>query len=410
MKFPVAPFEVRSFRFQWPADLLTSWAFEMETLILGWYVLVETGSVFSLTLFGALLYLGTLLAPLFGVAGDRLGRRAMLCAMRVCYTVLSGVILTLAMGDALTPAWVFPVAFLVGLVRPSDLAMRNALIADTMTPDRLMNALGLARMTMDTARIVGALAGAGLYAALGIGPAYIFVVTFYAASFLLTLGVSRENPSRPPEAPVDAPARGPWTERWHDLRDGLAYVWRTPAVLGLIWLAFLVNLTAIPMTNGLLPYVARGVYFIDTTGLSHLVAAFAGGALVGSFIMAATGGRRRSARFMLLNIVVWYGFLMIFARVDSKPGGLVVLAAMGMVYSLAMISMAGTLLRAAEGRFRARVMGVRMLAVYGLPVGLLITGPLIGLLGFVPTVTFYAATGLVFTAVIGWRWRRVMWE
>ena len=28
----LAPFRIRSFRFQWPADLLTSWAFEMETL------------------------------------------------------------------------------------------------------------------------------------------------------------------------------------------------------------------------------------------------------------------------------------------------------------------------------------------------------------------------------------------
>ena len=49
----MAPFQVRSFRFQWPADLLTSWAFEMETLIIGWYVLVETGSVLLLTLVGA---------------------------------------------------------------------------------------------------------------------------------------------------------------------------------------------------------------------------------------------------------------------------------------------------------------------------------------------------------------------
>ena len=49
----LAPFRVPSFRFQWPADLLTSWAFEMENLILGWYVLVETGSVVLLTLFGA---------------------------------------------------------------------------------------------------------------------------------------------------------------------------------------------------------------------------------------------------------------------------------------------------------------------------------------------------------------------
>ena len=40
-----SPFSVRSFRFQWPADLATSWAFEMEALILGWYILETTGSV-----------------------------------------------------------------------------------------------------------------------------------------------------------------------------------------------------------------------------------------------------------------------------------------------------------------------------------------------------------------------------
>src|ERR1700759_614500 len=56
----LAPFRIRSYRFQWPADLLTSWAFEMETLVLGWYVLVETNSVVMLTVFGALLYGGTL--------------------------------------------------------------------------------------------------------------------------------------------------------------------------------------------------------------------------------------------------------------------------------------------------------------------------------------------------------------
>ena len=60
------PFQVRSFRFQFPADLGTSWGIEMENLVLSWYILVQTGSVLALTLFWALLYLGTLLAPLFG--------------------------------------------------------------------------------------------------------------------------------------------------------------------------------------------------------------------------------------------------------------------------------------------------------------------------------------------------------
>src|SRR6267154_3655994 len=65
----LAPFRIRNYRFQWPADLLTSWAFEMETLVLGWYVLVETGSVLLLTLLVSLNYVGTLAAPLFGVVG-----------------------------------------------------------------------------------------------------------------------------------------------------------------------------------------------------------------------------------------------------------------------------------------------------------------------------------------------------
>src|SRR3978361_735325 len=43
----LAPFRIRNYRFQWPADLLTSWAFEMETLILGWSVLVEDGAVWA---------------------------------------------------------------------------------------------------------------------------------------------------------------------------------------------------------------------------------------------------------------------------------------------------------------------------------------------------------------------------
>ena len=58
----LAPFRIRNYRFQWPADLLTSWAFEMEMIILGWYVLVETGSVLLLTVFASLGYIGTLVA------------------------------------------------------------------------------------------------------------------------------------------------------------------------------------------------------------------------------------------------------------------------------------------------------------------------------------------------------------
>src|SRR5918998_4284376 len=99
----LAAFRVRGFRFQWPADLLTSWAFEMETLILGWYVLVETGSVLMLTLFAALQYFGTLTAPMVGVIGDRIGQRNLLSAMRAIYSVVALALMVLAFAGLITP-------------------------------------------------------------------------------------------------------------------------------------------------------------------------------------------------------------------------------------------------------------------------------------------------------------------
>ena len=121
-----APLRVRSFRFQWPADLLTSWAFEMETLILGWYVMVGTGSVLLLTTFGSLQQLGTLAAPMFGALGDRLGGRAMLCGMRASFALLAAILMILSLTDMLTPAFVLVAAALGGILRPNDQVMRNA--------------------------------------------------------------------------------------------------------------------------------------------------------------------------------------------------------------------------------------------------------------------------------------------
>jgi len=52
---------------------------------------------------------------------------------------------------------VFIVAFFMGLVRPSDIGVRNAVIAATMPAPLLAKAIGIERVSMDGARVVGAL-------------------------------------------------------------------------------------------------------------------------------------------------------------------------------------------------------------------------------------------------------------
>ena len=407
----LAAFRVRSFRFQWPADLLTSWAFEMETLILGWYVMVQTGSVLLLTLFGSAQFLGTLAAPMFGVLGDRVGGRLMLCAMRAIYATFAVTVMALAFTGWLTPAWAIALAALNGVVRPNDLVMRNALIGETIPPGHLMGALGMSRATMDSARVGGALAGAGLSTMLGIGLTYVFVTCFYLASLALTFGVARARqvPDFAAPSPYPLPLSGERDWGWRELQDGVAHILSRPQLLAPMWLAFLINLTAYPASGGLLPYIAQRVYQVDATGLGWLAAAFSFGALLASIAMVVTGGPAHPERYTLVHTVLWYGLLLVFAHVPSLGGGLLVLLATGFVQSVAMISMTATLLTASGPGFRARVMGVRSLCVYGLPIGLIASGALIERIGYRLTLTVLAALGLVFTALIAVRWRAAMW-
>ena len=404
----LAPFRIRNYRFQWPADLATSWGFEMESLILNWYMLVETGSVLMFTLFASLQYMGNLLSPMFGVMGDRIGHRNLLCIMRAVYVILALTLMSFALTGTLTPVHVFIIGALMGLVRPSDLVMRYSLIGESMPPPYLMSAMSVARATGDSARIMGALAGAGAVAFLGMGYAYAIIAILYATALALTFcvhpGASSADKRMPDgSSPVQA-------SPWRDLRDGAAYVWHTPHLLAAMYLAFLVNFSAFPLVNNLLVYVAKDIYLTDQKGLSYLVAGSAFGALLGSIAMSRLGGSVRPARMMIIFSLLWYTMLTIFAQLQSPVSGFIALVIAGVTQSLCVIPMSTLILRNSDERYRGRVMGIRMLAIYGVPVGLLIAGPLISHFGFATTATLYTAFSLGITVLIAVRWREHIWS
>ena len=400
-----APFAVRSFRFQWPADLAASWAFEMETLILGWYVLVETRSVLMLTLFASLQHIGTLLAPMLGVMGDRVGHRKVLATMRAIYTLLALTLMTLAYSGLLTPTYVLAIAGVMGLVRPSDIGMRTALVGATMPSDKLMGAMSIQRTTQDSAKVAGALTGAGLVALLGIGPAYTVVASFYALSVTLTLKGANPN-----AAPRPVPAKAGRASPWGDLRAGMAYVWSTPLLLASMCFAFLLNCTAFPMMNGLMPVMAKDIYHTNQTGLGYLVAAGGFGALMSSVVMSRIGHSVRPARSMIIFSAGWLLSLMFFANTTHPAMGIPFLLLAGLSQGLGQIPMAAMLIRNSDPQFRGRIMGIRMLAIYGNIPGLLLAGWLVQHMGYPMTVMLYGATALVFIVIVATRWRTQLWR
>jgi hypothetical protein len=90
--------------------------------------------------------------------------------------------------------------------------------------------------------------------------------------------------------------------------------------------------------------------------------------------------------------------------------GLALLFAIGFVQSFCLTPLAAVMLRASSEAMRSRVMGIRMLAIWGLPLGLVAAGPIIAGLGFAATTLLYAGLGLAATFAIGWRWQRALWR
>jgi len=113
---------------------------------------------------------------------------------------------------------------------------------------------------------------------------------------------------------------------------------------------------------------------------------------------------------MIVAAVIWHALVFIFAQTTMLWSGIAMLMLCGFAQSLTMICHTVILLSASTPRYRGRIMGVRMLAIYSLPLGLLAAGVLIGLIGFRATASLYAVVGLAFTVLIAVRWRASLWQ
>ena len=108
---------------------------------------------------------------------------------------------------------------------------------------------------------------------------------------------------------------------------------------------------------------------------------------------------------MWISAAIWHLLILVFIQMQTLTGGIVTLFLCGVTQSLTMVCHTVLLLRTAQPRFRGRVLGVRMLAIYSLPLGLLIAGAMIERVGFRWTASLFAGTGLLLTVLSALKWR-----
>jgi hypothetical protein len=129
--------------------------------------------------------------------------------------------------------------------------------------------------------------------------------------------------------------------------------------------------------------------------------------MIGGLLMGRIG-IGKLARTMIVCAILWHVLLIGFAQMQTLAGGLAAIFVVGIAQSLAMVSLTVILVRESGPRFRGRVMGVRMLAIYTLPLGLLLAGALIERVGWAVTAMLYAVVGLLISVAIALRWRTAL--
>jgi MFS family permease len=126
--------------------------------------------------------------------------------------------------------------------------------------------------------------------------------------------------------------------------------------------------------------------------------------------MSRIGHKVRPARMVLIFSAGWLLSLMCFVNTPNFALGLPFLLLAGLSQGLSQIAMATMLIRNTEAKFRGRVMGIRMLAIYGNIPGLLLAGWLIPHLTYPLTGTLFGAFALIFVVIIASRWHAQLWR
>lgn len=367
-------FRFRDFRLLWVASCLYSLATGMEQVSVGWLIFELTGSAFMVGVGAGARMLPFLALGLFsGVVADRWERRMLL---RVGTLAAAAAALAMALLLLVGLGAVWPVIALVtvlGGLLAFTLTVRSAFTYDIVGPQYALNGLAIGAMANQGGGIAGSLISGALIELLGPGWQFVAVGGCYLGSALVILAIG--NPGRTERTAAAAPVSA------LDNLRGYIRIVRANRTLPVLML-----LTAITEVFGfthitLLPVLAREVVQVGAAGLGLLTAARQAGGLLGLWLLAALGFRRRKGLLTLATAVGFGCGQMAFyfaGDMYAVLGTLLFVNACAMAVDTLYKTLMQDQVADAE---RGRAMGAWVLSVGVAPVGHLGVGALAGALG-----------------------------
>jgi MFS family permease len=355
---------VRPYRWYWSAQwpvLLGTW---MQTVALGYFVYTQTRSVNAVAFVAAASGLPALALSVFGGAlADRYPRRRILLVTQSTLGLGATTLAILALSGHFSLGAIVVVAVVFGSSAAVDLPTSQALVADLVSRELVVNAMALAASAMSICRLVGPSVAGLLYAAAGPGACFACLAVAYLAPISVLLMV----------VPDIAPAGRAGSRRLLvDVAAGFAAAWRDPLLRGVVGAGGMLSLLGVSYMP-FLPVLASSRLHVGSSGLGLMYSVGGVGGLTGALLLS-TLGRGRGRRWFLVGGGVLYA-LSLATVARSAWLGWTLPALVGV--SLAFVAINTTLITFiqtdADPAVRGRLLGLYATQAVGLqPLGTLL--------------------------------------
>jgi MFS family permease len=359
-------------------SLIGTW---MQSVAQSWLVYRLTGSSLLLGAVGFASQIPVfLVAPLGGIAADRLNRHRVVIGTQISSMILALILAVLTLTRTVQVRHIFVLAALLGVVNAFDIPARQSFLVDMVGKEDLMNAIELNSSMFNGARIVGPAIAGILVAKIGEGWCFFANAVSYVAVIVGLLVMRVRRSSR-------LVSSGPALAH---LIEGFRFARRTRPIRALLLLLGLVSLVAMPYTV-LMPVFADKILHGGARGLGILMGATGVGALLGALTLATRTGVRGLGRWVAFSCGGFGVSLVLFSFSRNFWVSAALLLPVGFCMMLQMSS-SNTLIQAmVPDHLRGRVMALYTMMFMGMaPFGSLFAGALADRLGAPITVSFGA--------------------
>jgi len=370
---------------------MSSVAFQMMSVAIGWQIYAITHSAFALGLVGLSQFLPMFVLTLVvGHVADRYDRRTIAF---VCQAIQGMAALTLCMATwrgMTSQGLIYLIAAVAGSARAFESPSMSALLPNLIPRAQLQYATAWSTSANQTAQILGPAMGGLLY---GLG-----ALTVYGAVAVAFIGAAVVLSSIKIEQVVRT--RTPLT--LESLFSGIAFIRRKPVILG----ALSLDLFAVLLggATALLPVFARDILHAGPWALGVLRAAPAVGALAGSVYLAHFPLRQRAGTALFGGVIAFGIATIVFGLSRNLYVSLIALAALGASDVISVVVRLSLVQLQTPDDMRGRVGAINSLFIgTSNQLGEFESGMTAGLFGAVPAVLI----GGVGTIAVALLWMRL---